>query len=449
MGNIQIDFNKKVGPIKCMNAVNNGPVRLHNDEQKRTNFETFKSAHIPYVRTHDSSYCEMYGNEHTIDICAIFPDFCANPYKEESYDFVLTDDYIDAIMLAGSKVFYRLGTKIEQWIKKYATLPPADFYKWAIICEHVIKHFNEGWANGFHYNIEYWEIWNEPDLVSDDDENKRTWGGTAKEFYNFYEVVSVYLKNRFPNLKIGGPACAGVQITWIENFLNYLSADNKKPVLDFFSWHCYSNTPLKLKNDAETIRSILDKHGLQKTESIMNEWNYVRDWQDNYVYSLLSIIGMKGAAFTAAYMCVGQDAPVDMLMYYDARPCEMNGMFDFYSLYPIKGYYPFVAFDGLCNLKTEYECINTIPDIYAVSAGNEYGDQRILLSYYTDEDAKTGSVNVEMLLKGNYAEEYEIYLLDEAHDLEYTASMSVSSSGVGEISLRPNTVALLIAKSGK
>ena len=54
-----------------------------------------------------------------------------------------------------------------------------------------------------------------------------------------------------------------------------------------------------------------------------------------------------------------------------------------------------------------------------------------------------------MLLKGNYAEEYEIYLLDEAHDLEYTASMSVSSSGVGEISLRPNTVALLIAKSGK
>ena len=27
----------------------------------------------------------------------------------------------------------------------------------------VIKHYNSGWANGYHYNIKYWEIWNEPD----------------------------------------------------------------------------------------------------------------------------------------------------------------------------------------------------------------------------------------------------------------------------------------------
>ena len=39
-------------------------------------------------------------------------------------------------------------------------------------------HHNEGWADGFNYGIEYWEIWNEPDFDKDDASNKRTWGGT-------------------------------------------------------------------------------------------------------------------------------------------------------------------------------------------------------------------------------------------------------------------------------
>ena len=76
---------------------------------------------------------------------------------------------------AGTKVFFRLGQTIEHGPKKYGALPPKDFAKWARICEHVIRHYNEGWgvdkewttlnvAWSNQFNIVYWEIWNEPDL---------------------------------------------------------------------------------------------------------------------------------------------------------------------------------------------------------------------------------------------------------------------------------------------
>ena len=57
-----------------------------------------------------------------------------------------------------TKVFYRLGSKIEHNRKKYGTLVPKDPHKWAVICEHIIRHYNEGWADGFHLNMQYWEI---------------------------------------------------------------------------------------------------------------------------------------------------------------------------------------------------------------------------------------------------------------------------------------------------
>ena len=49
-------------------------------------------------------------------------------------------------------------------IKPYHTFPPKDPEKWARICEHIIRHYTEGWADGYHYNIRYWEIWNEPEV---------------------------------------------------------------------------------------------------------------------------------------------------------------------------------------------------------------------------------------------------------------------------------------------
>ena len=66
----------------------------------------------------------------------------------------------------------------------------------------VIKHYNSGWANGYHYNIKYWEIWNEPDGRRD------FWTGTPEQYYKLYEITAKAIKNYDPNVKVGGPAMA-------------------------------------------------------------------------------------------------------------------------------------------------------------------------------------------------------------------------------------------------
>ena len=392
MNLINFDLSKSVGKIKPMHSTNNGPLYKFAADQRVTNLGTFREAGIPYARNHDAAFNATYGGEHIVDVNFIFRDFDADPYSPESYDFTLTDEYLRVIELAGAKVFYRLGSKIEHWSKKYNTLPPKDFKKWAVICEHIIKHYCYGWADGFNMDIEYWEIWNEPDLDADDSKHKRCWGGTAKEFYELYRIALEHLKTAFPDLKIGGPAIAHVgDGTWMRGLLDSLG--DIKP--DFFSWHVYAKDTDKVKHNIKLVRSILDEYGLTKCESILNEWNYVRGWEgDIWKYSLSVMKNYKGAAFLASTMLASQNEPLDNLMYYDARPGGMNGMFctdDVTVLRP--GYYAFYAFNKLYRAGTQVAASvdgEGSNDIYAVGAS---GDERsyAMISCYNDDDSDTAS----------------------------------------------------------
>ena len=145
---VSVDLSKEEGPVKLMHAVNNGPsVKKPGGDQKNGNFEDYKAVRIPFARTHDSINC-VAGGAHTCDISAIFPDFDADETDPKNYDFVFTDHYLDSIRRAGTEVFFRLGQTIEHGPKKYGVLPPKDYAKWARICEHVIRHYNEGWGWG-------------------------------------------------------------------------------------------------------------------------------------------------------------------------------------------------------------------------------------------------------------------------------------------------------------
>ncbi|MBR4336511.1 MAG: hypothetical protein IKP74_08675, partial [Clostridia bacterium] len=164
MGKVNVSFAETLGRIKDMNSVNNGP----DGEFDYGSYDAYKAARIPFARLHDSAL----NWRHTVDIIHVFPNFDADENDPASYDFTLTDEYLDTIERTGTKLFYRLGNAIEAESKKYGAVPPKDFHKWARICEHIVRHENEGWADGYRRGIEYWEIWNEPDLVS-----KSCWTG--------------------------------------------------------------------------------------------------------------------------------------------------------------------------------------------------------------------------------------------------------------------------------
>lgn len=415
MSDIVVDFSKETGIVKPMHAVNNGPVYKFAEDQRITNIEPYMKAGIPYARNHDAAFYASYGGEHIVDVNFIFRDFDKDPYDPDSYDFELTDEYVKVTEYAGTRTFFRFGSKIEHWSKKYNTLPPKDFKKWAVICEHIIRHYTEGWANGFHYDMQYWEIWNEADLDADDSKHKRCWGGTAKEFYELFNVTLVHLKTQFPHLKIGGPALAiSKDGDWVNNF--FKSLGDVKP--DFFSWHIYANTVESIQERIRTMKAILDRYGLTNCESILNEWNYVDGWVgDSWLYSLKQMKNMKGAAFVASVMAMSQNEALDMLMYYDARPCGMNGLFSTdYVCECLKGYYPFYMFNQLYKQKTSVAIERNTNDLWACAAKGD--EQNTMLAYFNNDDT-AGAKEAKITFKnvnnpGKVKLEY--YLLDEEHD---------------------------------
>ena len=436
MATILLDPQKGIGKIKPMHCVNNGPVKARGD-QVRGHFAAYKAAKIPYMRNHDASFCAAYGGEHTVDVHLIFPDFSRDESDPAAYDFQLTDEYLANTLSAGTKIFYRLGAKIEHETKKYGTPPPPDFDKWARVCEHIIRHYNEGWNRGFTWNIEYWEIWNEPDGGADETDPvmKKTWGGTREAFFRLFEITAKHLKSCFPQLKIGGPATCGSPNDWVRAFFDYLQA--RAVPLDFFSWHNYATTPQGVCYDSAATRALMDSHGYARAESICNEWNYVINWDTRFIESIETIISLKGAAFTAASMLLAQNRPIDMLMYYDARPCPFNGLFDFYTLRPLKGYYPFHMFSQLYKRGTQVEAQSDDADVYAVAARDENGLTLMAANYNNDApSAKTLTVR-------GLSPAARAYILDETRDCALLEDAAVSD-GALTLPLPPYAVLLIV-----
>ncbi|MBR2509988.1 MAG: hypothetical protein IKB71_09625 [Lentisphaeria bacterium] len=429
-GEISGDISAIQRNIKYMNGINNAPVAR--------NMKYWQQAKISYVRNHDASI-SGYGSAHIVDVHMIFPDFSKDPYDPASYDFVLSDKYHKLILEGGSKIFYRLGTRIEHEPKKYGTIMPPDFKKWAVICEHIVRHYTEGWADGFNWDVEYWEIWNEADMSSTN-ENKCTWSGTDQEFFEMYKITALHLKKNFPHLKIGGPALA-CTFSWMKDFLAYMSAGERCPI-DFFSWHIYGTDPDNVEKIGGFVQSILQKYGYGDAENILNEWNYIRAGvPDGVPYNQLAIHGMKGAAFAMSAMLSGQNSVVDMLMYYDARTGTWyNGIFDFYTQQPLKTFYDFVVWSKLMDLGKQFELnVDAGEGIRAVGATDENGKAGIALCRYFEQDEMPAEIPVTIRIKGKKFTSATALLLDEDNDLTET-NCTCNADGSVTFNMKGNSV---------
>ncbi len=420
MNLVKFDLSQKTGAFKILNATNGGPWhKRHASDQYRSNFEDYKAARIPYSRNHDSWYCGEYGGPFSHDVTAIFPNFDADVNDPKSYDFACTDEAIFGSLDAGSQTFFRLGETIDHRIVKHNIIMPKDFKKWAEICEHIIRHYNEGWADGFNLNIEYWEIWNEPDLDAEDAEYRRTWTGTKAQFYDMYEIAAKHLKSCFPNLKIGGPAFCG-RLWWAEEFLAEMQKRNVP--MDFVSWHAYCREPFELMERARGFKDAMIKYGYGDAESHLNEWNYVRGWQEDFVYSIKSIISEKGAAFIMA--CISEmqySDTVDMAMYYDTRPSAFCGIFDYYTYEPLKGYYTLAWYGKLYDMETSVKCTERPENVYTLCGVDKDGKAVAIVTHYSEND-DTPAIDISV----DFGKEstYEIYRVDKDTNGELVATTS-------------------------
>ena len=346
---VQIDFANKVGKMLPVHGVNNGPV-TYDFMRDATDF--FKRAAIPYSRLHDTE--GSYGSGEFVDIPAVFKNFDADPENPENYNFEMTDHYIRAIRNAGTKVIYRLGVSIENGPFKKYIYPPKDYRQWARICEGVIRHYTQGWANGFTDAVEYFEVWNEPEGIN------HMWIGTFEEFYRFFKESIIYLKSKFPNVKIGGPASAFANDEFKEGFFKYLSEGERAP-LDFFSFHTYFRSPKQVGDRMRQVKTLLGKYGYEGIDVICTEWNHVSGWE-HMEEEYAKISDYTGAAFVACAWCDLQRAGDTTATYYDAQfGVNFNGLFklsrfeghdDIHALSPKPSYFAMEMFGDMYRMGT-------------------------------------------------------------------------------------------------
>ncbi len=118
--------------------------------------EEYREIGVPAVRLHDTDW----PYPPCVDVYQIFRDFSKDENDPTNYDFVLTDQYLAVIRASGAEIVYRIGTSIEHIKNRRFVYAPKDNAKWAWVAEKIIRYYNEGWADGYHYGIRFWEIWN-------------------------------------------------------------------------------------------------------------------------------------------------------------------------------------------------------------------------------------------------------------------------------------------------
>ncbi|MBN1860595.1 MAG: hypothetical protein JW840_03945 [Candidatus Thermoplasmatota archaeon] len=411
---VHLDCERVSGMIRPFGHINDGPAPIKNEASYTDLSDQYQEIGITAIRTHD-----LFG---PTDITTIFSNLSADPTDASNYHFETSDPLITRMIEAGTQIFYRLGESASN--NHTLKNPPANFTVWAEVCKHITMHYNEGWNNGFFYNIVYWEIWNEPDLLG-------FWNGTADQYYQLYHLTAETLKTHNSSLKIGGPCTSSISNgNYTTGFLQYVK-DHDAP-LDFFSWHRYAGAPYDYYADSLYVRHLLDSYGFTNTENINSEWNIdilspQRD-KDN----------AKNAAFTACSLTVFQDAQLDYAFRYRGNQ-ENNWLMRFLGLdlglFSYNGIYkrPAVIYRVMKDitqdtpLRLQTPVMNASDGItYLAGISKDKKNVSVLVSNFNAADI---SYHLELTnVPWNSTYRVVRYLIDETHHLEIVNNTQQSTS---------------------
>jgi hypothetical protein len=374
---LEVDCAEVVGRIHSLLGTNRGPLSFARrpGEQLVSHIDNYRTLGIDFIRTHD-----FYG---PTDWYVIFPNWSADPYDPACYDFQTSDERIKAIVEHGFRCFYRLGTSWKGRETRPINDPPGtirdaegrvvhhadrdDARKWAQISVQTMRHYTEGFADGYRFPIQYWEVWNEPDLA------REFWTGTPEQYYVLYEETAKALKAANPRLKVGGPACTGaLRREYVEEFIGYCR-EHDVP-LDFFSWHSYGGrgqfNPYQYYRDAMRVRKALDEHGFERTENINTEWNA------GIQHRLFSDTP-AGAAFYASTLACLLDAGVDHAFQYCGDRHPGLGLHNRRDGDPKICAYSFLAWKRLLEAPDRVAATGSDQQGYNIVAGKDSRGQRV------------------------------------------------------------------------
>ncbi len=428
---LAVDAGTTAGTIRNLLGTNRGPVSWEprSDRVLADHTAQLKQFGFHYIRTHD-----YYG---PTDWYVIFPNWDADPDDPASYDFRSSDLRVRAICENGFQCVYRLGTswRGRPWLAPPINDPPGtrrdedgrvihvadrdDFRKFARICVGIVRHYTEGWANGYRFPIRYWEIWNEPDL------REQFWSGTVEQFYDLYEETARAIKQHNPKLRVGGPACTGaLRESYVEEFLRMCRQRNVP--LDFFSWHSYGGrgelNPCTYRSAGLRVRKALDRYGFKQAENFCTEWNAgIRDQQIGHTPA--------GAAFCASAMVLMLDGTVDKAFQYCGDMHPGLGLFERPSGRPKISAYAFAAWKQMLETPQRLAATGTDDRGLAVLAGRDTDGHRVQVLI---SDFQSGYDGFELRVNNlPWDEQTEFQVTCRLLDAKHRLQVVLQSSGRG------------------
>jgi len=425
---LSADFSKKLRPMGKQNGMNNGPLFSYVDMT-----DHYKAMGVDFVRFHETQ--AMLTN--AIEVPFVFPDFDADEYDEKNYRFEHTDVVMEYAVKSGMEIMYRFGMGTEVGDHRLFCVVPPDYEKWGRIVIQILKHYNEGWANGFHYSIKWCEIWNEADL-------KQYWPGPHEEYTKFYCVVSRMLKAYDPTLRVGPSGFAGsvpvldpeqdpvsyknahytrdtliARCHFYHDFLQTVH-DEQVP-MDFFAWHCYVYDSASCVEKLQRHINALEAHGLKGVEIINTEWGPVTlksfgvpkglEGQWGGGWDMAQTETFKSAICCLASMIVMQNLGNTKAAYYDPDPRS-----DFCGLFDHDGtiwnhFYSMKAFSMLRAGEWEYETTGQTDKVRICAS---YNGKKAYVCVTSEDEAHEVQLKVENLGKAAVT----WYLFDEQHPLK-------------------------------
>ena len=373
---ITLDSSKTQGRIRNILGMNNSP-RIVTESCMLMEKEYFKALAPARVRYHDAAL-ENPGFA-LIDVSRIFPLFRADANDPANYDFKPTDLYLKQVVECGTPIEFRLGESIEHSQEQFRVNPPADLDKWADICVNIIRHYNDGWADGFHWNIQYWSIWEEPGNVP------KLFNGDYGIYLKLFVTTFKKIKAAFPNVKVGGTNDAlpfSFPKMRIERSLQYFQDEGVRP--DFLCYTQYARKPDEFIESVEKIQNIMDQYGYgPETEFNISEWHYSPSSWNLQGYNAPEMHDHVSAAFATTTLIRFLDTRLTCAFHY-LWQASCWGLFDkFMKPYPLYHGLKYFTEMAQCASRLALDVDAEMPKDVCLLAGTlENGNARLLVSCF-------------------------------------------------------------------
>ncbi len=421
---VKVDFSMQTGKIKAMHGMCNGPVSYGADLSS-----LFREIGVPHVRF-DGADTAL--SAYAVDISRIFKDPSRDPRDESAYDFAYTDRYVAAAYNAGAKVIFRLGESIDRMHSGKKVTLPEDIDNFVEVCANIVRHYNDYWADGYAYGIEYFEIWNL------DGENDRA--------FELYRRVASAIKLMDNSLKVGGMGFNGADSSFRE-FVRYCA--RRRAPIDFVTVSDFSGDPREACGKVKDMIPTLHNLGFSDTEIMIGAWNYV-DAEAVCGLSLEKVLSssddrfkearrrvfeeqssVKGAAYALAFMIsLGSIREVTRACFYDAQPylsawCAISDRFG----NPEKPFYAFKAYGEIYRAGREVYSIceelegYSHSGIYSVAAEGEDALYVLISSF---DGCGIVDLRLDAIPENIYTA--DIFMLDGVKNMSLADSIPISGA---------------------